>query len=125
MTSKEKPATPWLKQPEKSDQPVEFTQEAQAVPYSKEEVEDEVLEAVEEAKEEECDEPECCKGTSPELHEVVQPKVAKKKTDPRVLLTGLRKQDSVDNRTCARCFKRLPIDKFPRLKKSEVCEDCE
>ena len=119
------------------DKEVEFKQEVQGVPYSKEEVEDEVLDALGEGKEE-CDDDEgCVTAISPQLYAAVQPvedsvpvseeKPKKKRTDneKRALTSNLRKLDDAHNRTCGNCLKRLPIDKFPRLKKSEVCEDCE
>lgn len=64
-------------------------------PWTKEQVEDEVIKAAKEAK------------------------------SHKKLLMSLRKMDDIHNRTCAKCLRRLPIEKFPRLKRSEVCEDCE
>lgn len=71
------------------------------VQLSKEELEDEVIEAAEEAKRE------------------------AKKPEKAALLKALRKNDDEHNRTCAACLERLPIEKFRRGKQSEVCEDYE
>lgn len=121
--STDPPESPWLSPSPEVAKDVEFKQEVLGEPYTKEEVEDEVLEAVEEAKAE---------IVQPIVEPVVEPIVQPVVQDPRdkirqqkVLVAGLRKADDVDNRTCGSCMKRLPIDKFRRHKRSEVCEDCE
>lgn len=78
---------------------VDFMNEVQGVPFTKEEVEDQIIKAANEAKE-----------------------AARKK---KALLISLRRHDDVGNRTCAECLRRLPIEKFPRYKRSEFCEDCD
>lgn len=87
--------------PQKStDSLVEFRQEWQAEPMTKDEVEDEVLEAVEESKE----------GGN-RVRDV----------PPKSLIMILRKNDVPgENRTCAASARRLPLSKF-RTPKSEVC----
>lgn len=123
--STDTPSSPWLR-PQSIEGDVEFKQEHQNVPpLTKEEVEDEVLEAVEEGKAED-------QTTQLQVETQVEAVVEKvEKTqeqrirENRVLVNNLRKADDAHNRTCALCLKRLPIDKFPRLKRSEICEDCE
>lgn len=132
----------------KSSTEVEFQNETLGVPYTKEEVEDEVLEAVKEVKEPEDDPESCVTAISPELYammaepEVTEPEVTEPEvTEPEVkpveetraekiwrqkpLVNALRRADDVHNRTCSKCMRRRPIDTFRRLKLSEVCEDCE
>lgn len=118
-----KPLTsPWLTPSAEAQKEVEFKQEIDAEPMTKESVEDEVLAAVKEAKYE--DEG-CVTAISPELYAAVAPKPERTVSENRALLKALRKADDVHNRTCGKCMKRLPINKFLRLKQSEVCEDCE
>jgi len=114
VTSKDKQ---WHVEPPK----VEFKNEAEVV-LDKEAVEDEVLDAVEEGKEE-------AKEEEPTPEPVPAPAPKKKrertKNELATLVRAIRKQDDEHNRTCAACLKRLPLEKFPRHKRSEVCEDCE
>lgn len=125
LRSIDPPASPWLKPSEEAQKEVEFKQEIDAEPMTKEEVEDEVLKAVEEAKYEDEDEG-CVTAISPELYAAVtQAKPERTVSENRALVKALRKADDVHNRTCGKCMKRLPINKFLRLKQSEVCQDCE
>ena len=126
MTSKSEWYDPDRKVEEKE---VEFKQEVQGVPYEKEEVEDEVLEAVEEAKDEVPEmiqESVVLKDKIPPIEVLKEINEAPPKPKKaQVVVRDLRKNDDAHNRTCACCMKRLPIEKFPRHKRSEVCEDCE
>lgn len=94
--------SPWLRPMELGEEVV-FKQEHDAEPMTKEQVEDEVLAAVEEAK-------------KPDWQ--VQ-------NERKAILSALRKLDDKQKRTCGKCLKRLPIDMFRRHERSEVCEDCE
>lgn len=98
------------------------------VAITKEEVEDEVLKAVHEAKEaketEEIDEP-CVTAISPELYAIVQPTRQEILKSNKVLVHQLRKLDGAGQRTCGMCMRRRPMDMYRRLERSEVCEDCE
>lgn len=118
--------SPWLKPSEEVQKEVEFRSEYQNEPMTKEEVEDEVLEAVEEAKEDQ--EEECVTAISPELYAMVTEPVKSAQqiaNEQRALVKSLRKNDDKHNRTCGKCMKRKPLDKFRRHERSEVCEDCE
>lgn len=75
------------------------------------EVEDEVLEAVQEAK-------------SLETAEGNIGPVVEKKVD-RYLVNSLRKLDPEHKHTCSKCCRRLALDKFARHKLSDVCMECE
>ena len=112
--------SPWLR-PMDMKQEVVFKQEHDAEPWTKERVEDEVLEAAKEAKSDAA--PEGSHNTpvpiKPQLNEW---EIRNKR---KSILNGLRKVDDKNNRTCGKCLKRLPIDKFRRHERSEVCEDCE
>lgn len=131
MTSKKKPEPhQWHVEPPTPTEEVEFVNETLGVPYSKEEVEDQVLEAKLEGKEKDL-------GPTKEdlaFRETVrEEKAPAPKKQKRVrtrnelinLTRSLRKADDVDNRTCGKCLKRLPIEKFRRHTRSEQCEDCE
>jgi hypothetical protein len=94
---------------------------------TKEEVEDEVLEAVEEAKEEEAKEEEACAAWPDGVERIEAVPVEKPKKRPPVdgnTLRTLRQLDRSFNRTCAVCNRRLPLEKFLRGKQDEVCIDC-
>ena len=117
----------------KDDEPVKFTDEA-GVELDKEEVEDEVLEAVEEAKKPVLDASKLpgvdydgpVTAISPERLAAVEKRpVIEVTKENRVLVAKLRQNDDSHNRTCAYCLKRKPIEEFARLKKSDVCQDCE
>lgn len=99
---------------------VEFKTDHDAEPLTKEQVEDEVLAAVDEAKDAA---PEGYDNTPvPMTPQLMEWEIKNKK---KALLSGLRKMDDKHNRTCGKCMKRLPIDQFRRYERSEVCEACE
>lgn len=148
MTSENKEDSPWFKPSEEAQKEVEFTNEQQCEPYTKEEVEDEILEAREEVIESQTadetveptgdevtpadevlveTEPATQETESDEETEDVDPvKEEKKKAKAnRSFVNALRKNDDVHNRTCAVCLRRRPIQDFARLKQSDVCQDCE
>ena len=121
--STDPPASPWLAPSAEVQKEVEFKQEWQNERMTKEQVEDEVLEAVNEAKAEIVH-----PIVEPIVEPIVQPVVEDQKEILRrhkVLVNALRKNDDVHNRTCGKCMKRLPLDRFRRHNRSEVCEDCE
>lgn len=110
------------------------------VEVTKEEVEDEVLDAVEEAKEDVVPVVLTSESVLPPrlleimkekeklidtCNEITKPKPEPKPAPSRALIHALRKQDVVGvNRTCAACARRRPIDMFV-CSKNEICRECE
>ena len=100
-------------------------------PLTKLEVEDEVLEAVEEGKEDaepyqEAEEAEA-EAKAPEEASKVAAREEKNKRlrgNP-TFIAGLRNADAVDEKTCGYCLGRKPLGDFARGKTSNFCIDCE
>ena len=99
-------------------------------PLDKLKVEDEVLEAVKEGKEDAKSSPE-----AEETKETKEPeeaeKVSKQEEKNRLMrgnpifIASLRKADTLLNRTCGYCLQRKPLGDFSRGKTSNFCIDCE
>jgi len=97
---------------------------------SSEELEDEVLEAVEEAKEEEKDDAYRCVAEGAEHIRAVmdsepepEPVPVKKQVIPPNTIKRLRLRDRHFNKTCANCARRVPLAEIENGK-GEVCDTC-
>ena len=99
-------------------------------PLNKLEVEDEVLAAVEEGKEDaeshqETEAAQTKAEASEEASKVAREKKNKLLRGNPIFIADLRRSDTPDNRVCGYCLSRKPLDDFSKGKKSNFCIDCE
>ncbi len=99
-------------------------------PLDKLKVEDEVLEAVKEGKEDAKSYQETKEAQDPQTSEEASKVESREEKNRRlrgnpVFIADLRRADTLSNRTCGYCLRRKPLEDFLRGKKDNFCIKCE